>query len=186
MTGKKLSMLKLLKKRKSVRDFKSAEVEKEKTDKLLQAALLSPSSRNIDPCEFIAVTDRDIIDRLSESKKSGSSFLKNAPLIIAVTADSEKSDVWIEDSSIASIIIQLEAESLSLGSCWVQIRKRETTSGGKSEDYVRKVLNIPEKYAVLSLIGIGYPEKEEDRKPKKQDFGKCRNNSFSSLYNFGK
>ena len=177
-------MLELLKKRKSVRNFSSEDVEKDKIDRLLQAALLSPSSRNFDPWEFIAVTDRELIAALSESKKSGATFLKNAPLVIAVAADREKSDVWIEDASIASIIIQLEAETLGLGSCWVQIRRRVTASGDKSEDYVRKILNIPDRYAVLSLIGTGYPEKKEDRIPKKTDFGKCRYNSFSSLYNF--
>ena len=186
ITGKENSMLELLKKRKSVRNFSLKAVEKKKIDMLLQAALLSPSSRNHDPWKFIAVTDKDLIAELSGSKKSGSAFLKNAPLVIAVTADTEKSDVWVEDSSIASILIQLEAESLGLGSCWVQIRKREADAGEKSEDYVKRILNIPEKHGVVSLIGIGYPEKEEERIPKKTDTEKCRLNSFSSSYNFGK
>ena len=178
-------MLELLKRRKSVRNFSAKAVEKEKTDKLLQAALLSPSSRNFDPWEFTAITDTNIIKRLAESKKSGSAFLKNAPLVIAVAADTEKSDVWIEDASIASIIIQLEAEALGLGSCWVQIRKRENEEGTLSEDFVRKILGIPEQYAVLSLIAAGYPEKNEERTPKTTDKSKCFLNRYSKPYNFG-
>ena len=177
-------MLEILKKRKSVRSFSDRTVEKEKKEKILTAALLSPSSRNIDPWKFIAVDSSEIIRTLAESKKSGSAFLAGAPLVIAVTADMEKSDVWIEDSSIASIIIQLEAESLGLGSCWVQIRKREAGNGKQSEDFVREILEIPENYAVLSLIGIGYPQKPEERIPKKTDLTKCRHNSLSEPYNF--
>lgn len=177
-------MLEILKKRKSVRNYSSRPVEKKKTEMLLEAALFSPSSRNNDPWEFIAVDDSLIINKLAMSKKSGSAFLKTAPLVIAVIADTEKSDVWVEDSSIASIIIQLEAEALSLKSCWVQIRKRETADGKGSEKYVREVLRIPENYGVLSLIGIGYPEKEEERVMKKTEHKKCRLNSYSNLCKF--
>ena len=176
-------MLDILRKRKSVRNFKDRAVEREKIGQLLEAALLAPSSRNHDPWHFTAVTDRKLVSELSESKNSGSSFLKSAPLVIAVAADKSKSDVWIEDCSIASILIQLEAESLGLGSCWVQIRRRETAEGKLSEDHVRAVLGIPESYAVLSLIGIGYPEKKEERVPKKTDLQKCSYNSFTTPYN---
>ncbi len=171
-------MLDILRKRKSVRIFDGRAVENSKIEKLLEAALLSPSSRNHDPWEFIAITDSGRIKSLSESKKSGSSFLKQAPLVIAVIADKNKSDVWVEDCSIASIIIQLEAETLDLGSCWVQIRKRETEEGVLSEDFVRNVLAIPENYAVLSLIGLGYPEKREERIPKSTEADKLHFNSF--------
>jgi len=153
-------MLELLRKRRSTRKFKESEVEKDKIDKLVKSVLLSPSSRNIRPWEFIVVTDKDVIQKLSKSKEHGSAFLKGAPLSIVVIADTDKSDVWVEDTSIASILIQMEAESLGLGSCWVQIRKRQYNAQKSSEEYVRNVLDIPESYSVESIIGIGYPDEQ--------------------------
>ena len=114
----------LIKKRRSIRQFKDKAVEKEKTDLLIEAALRSPSSRSLNPWKFIVITDKSTLYELSCSKPHGASFLKNAALGIAIIADFEKSDVWIEDSSIASTYIQLAAESIGLKSCWIQIRKR--------------------------------------------------------------
>ena len=81
-------------------------------------------------------------------------------LAVAVVADTTKTDVWIEDCSIASIIIQLAAEDLGLGSCWVQIRRRMDAEGNVSEDVVRKLLGIPEHYAVQSIVAIGHKARE--------------------------
>ncbi|HEB30859.1 MAG TPA: NAD(P)H nitroreductase [Spirochaetes bacterium] len=151
-------MIEILKKRRSVRKYKKIEIEDEKIDLLVQAALLSPTSRNLQPWEFVAVTDRDILEKLSHSKEDGSGFLKNAPLGIVVTADPDKSDVWVEDASIASIIIQLTAESVGLSSCWIQIRKRMHNNSVTAEQYVRNILNIPENRDVESIIAVGYSD----------------------------
>ena len=77
-------------------------------------------------------------------------------------ADGQKSDVWVEDASIVSILIQLEAEKLGLGSTWIQLRRREGDSG-PSEEAFRQELGIPEHYGVLSVIAIGH--KNEQKKP---------------------
>lgn len=156
-------MIELLLKRRSIRKYKNKKIEKESLDKILQAALLSPSSRGINPWEFVVVENESIIEELAKSKKHGSSFLENAPLVIAIIADNKKSDVCIEDASIAATIIQLQVETMGLGSCWVQIRNRYTKDNILSEDYVRKVLEIPSDYLVEALIGIGY--KDEDKEP---------------------
>jgi len=115
--------LSLIQKRRSIRRYLPWPVEKEKIDVLIEAALRAPSSRGFNPWKFIFVTDRDVLKRLSVTKEHGSSFLRNATLGIVVCADTEKSDVWVEDASIASIFIQLAAESIELGSCWIQIRR---------------------------------------------------------------
>ena len=176
-------MIELLKRRKSTRNFSDKLIGKNIIDRILEAALLSPSSRGIDPWAFVVVEDTKTIKQLSLAKEHGSAFLAGAPLVIAVTADNTKSDVWIEDCSIASIIIQLEAESTGLGSCWVQIRRRKTKEGTESEIFVKNLLGIPDEYSVLSLIGIGYPaEAGTAPKNKSLDNSKCRYNSFISGY----
>ena len=118
-------MINLLKNRRSIRKFTDEAVSKEDLQKILKAGLLSPSSMGKNPVEFIVIQDKEIIAKLEECKKFGTVPLKTAPLVICILADSELSDVWVEDASIVSILIQLEVEKLGLGSTWIQIRNRE-------------------------------------------------------------
>ena len=74
-----------------------------------------------------------------------------------------ESDVWVEDAAIASIYMQLQAEDLGLGSCWCQIRNRQTEDDVDAAQYVRGLLDVPYQLEVLSIIGIGY--KDQERKP---------------------
>ncbi|PIE74796.1 MAG: NAD(P)H-dependent dehydrogenase/reductase [Deltaproteobacteria bacterium] len=150
----------LIRKRRSTRLFKNREVENEKIEILKESVLRAPSSRSINPWEFIFITDKNILESLSDTKPHGSSFFKTAPLGIVVMADPEKCDVWIEDCSIASIYLQLAGEDIGLKSCWCQIRKRENKKNLTAENFLKKQLNIPDKFRVLSIIAMGYPEKE--------------------------
>ena len=93
----------------------------------------------------------------------GASFLKDAALAIVVMADPLASDVWIEDAAIASLMIQLQAEDLGLGSCWIQVRERFTAEGTPSGEFVHDVLDIPLQLQVLSIVAIGH--KGMERKP---------------------
>ena len=150
----------LMQKRRSIRRFLSRPVEAEKLDLLLEAALRAPSSRGLNPWEFIVVADHDLLERLSRTKEHGSAFLKQAPLGIVVCADPDQCDVWIEDASIASIVIQLAAESLGLGSCWIQIRERQHAGTKSAQAYVAETLQIPAKMRVESIIAVGYPDEQ--------------------------
>lgn len=153
-----LSLLSLLKKRRSIRVFKEKKVELEKIQEIIEAALLSPSSKNNNPWKFIVVEDKEILTKLSQAKEHGTKLLKKAPLAIAILADPEQSDVWIEDASIATTLIMIMASYLGLGSCWIQIRKRYSKTGQNSEEYVKDLLKIPDSLRVLCLMAIGYPD----------------------------
>ncbi|MCK5349278.1 MAG: nitroreductase family protein, partial [Desulfobacula sp.] len=83
---------------------------------------------------------------------------KGAALGIVVCADVSKSDVWVEDASIASVFIHLAAHDLGLGSCWIQIRKREHNPGKTADAYIKELLKIPDNIMVESIIAIGYPD----------------------------
>ena len=126
----------------------------------MKAALMSPSGHRINPWEFILVDDKATLKALSMSKEHGSGLLEGAAMAVAVIADTTKTDVWIEDCSIATIILQLAAEDMGLGSCWVQIRRRMDAQGNVSEDVVRNILGIPEHYAVQAIVAIGHKARE--------------------------
>jgi nitroreductase len=149
--------LSLIQKRRSIRTFLKKEVAKPDIDKLIEAALRAPSSRSLNPWEFIVVKNPDTLAELSRCKPHGASFLKDAPLGIVVIADPEKCDVWIEDTSIASTYIQLQAGSMGLGSCWIQIRKRDFSTSQSAEERVKTILHIPENRVVESIIALGWP-----------------------------
>jgi nitroreductase len=152
----------VVKRRRSIRKFKNQPIENKKMKTLIETLVRSPSSRNQSPWEFIVVTNKILLGQLSKSKRHGSAFLKDAPLAIVVCGNPKKSDVWVEDCSAASILVQIVAESLHLGSCWIQIRERMHSDTTSSESYVRSILDIPAKLKVESVIAIGYPDEKKD------------------------
>ena len=166
-------MLDLLRKRRSVRKYKDKPIEPELIELLKEAAVRSPTSRNFRPWRFLFITDRAKLEALSRAKPSGSSFLKGASLGVVVCADETESDVWIEDCAIASIILQLTGQSLGLGSCWIQIRKRMHDETQSSEEYVKEMLGLSEHMKVESIISFGYPDEAKTPIPKAQlDYNK--------------
>lgn len=159
-------MLDLLKRRRSIRKFKEEKIDRDTIQKIVKAGLLAPSSKDKKPVEFVVVEDKDTMQQLKKCKSKGSIGLDTSVCAIAVIADAEKSDVWVEDASIASILIQLEAEASGISSVWIQMRKRQSDFDD-SEKEVRKVLNIPDNYGVLSIIALGY--KNEEKLPYEED-----------------
>jgi len=151
------AFLRLLRRRRSVRRYRDRPLGPGILRLLQEAVLRAPSSRGLDPWEFVFVTDRDVLRRLARAKPHGSSFLAGAALGIAVCADPRRADTWIEDASIASLLAHLAAASLGLGSCWIQIRRRPHDARTSAEAWVRKVLGIPRRLRVLSLLAVGRP-----------------------------
>ncbi|MBD3386287.1 NAD(P)H-dependent dehydrogenase/reductase [candidate division KSB1 bacterium] len=153
-------MIDLVRQRRSIRKYQQKPIEPEKIKLLEETLLRSPTSRNFRPWEFILVDDRDLLNKLSHAKPHGNAFLKEAPLGIVICGNSEKSDVWIEDCSIASILVQMTAQSLGLGSCWIQIRRRQHDEKQSAEAYIQDLLNLPRHIKVESIISIGYAAEE--------------------------
>jgi nitroreductase len=154
--------MEMIRKRRSIRKYEDRPVDPETVDRLVEAGLRSPSSRDLNPWEFVVVTEAADLKKLASAKPHGSSFLANAPLGIVVCADESKSDVWIEDCSIACTFIQLAAESLGLGSCWIQIRLRGHDDGTAAADHIREVLGIPDHLTVAAVVAAGYPDENKD------------------------
>jgi nitroreductase len=156
-----MDFITLLKNRRSKRKFTTAKVEKEKIELLIQAALLSPTGKKKNHWDFIVVENAKTLEQLSFCKPHSASLIAGAPLSIVVIGDPLVSDTWIEDCSIASILIQLAAEDLGLGSCWVQVLHREHNETLSADEYVKNLLGIPSEKMVLSIIAIGYPNESK-------------------------
>ncbi len=157
----------LIKRRRSMRKFTGEELTQDEVVSLLKAALMSPTSKRSNSWQFVVVDDKSTLELLSKCKEAGASFLKDAAVGIVVLGDPLGSDVWIEDASVASIMIQLQAEDLGLGSCWIQVRERYTATGMSADEFVHGVLDIPLQLQVLSIIAVGH--KGMERKPFDED-----------------
>ena len=169
----------LLQKRRSTRKFENRPVEEDKIEKILKAALMAPSSKRSTPWQFVVVDEKEKLEKMAVSREMGSKFLENAPLAIVVLADESKSDVWVEDASIAAVLMQLEVEDLGLGSCWIQVRGRRKDETITTEAYLRELLNVP-ALKIECIIAIGY--KDEEKKPfdeSKLQLEKIHRNSFA-------
>ncbi len=172
-----------IRERRSIRKYTENRVEPEKVEQIIEALLRSPSSRGLNPWEFVVITDKALFQELSKLKAHGSSFLKNAVLGIVVCADPSIAETWVEDATIAAIMGQLTAESLGLGSCWIQIRAREHSSKVSSESYVAELLDIPANLNIESIIAIGYSnEKKPSKKTGDLQYEKVKLNSYRHPY----
>jgi nitroreductase len=166
-----MDVFEAIKGRRSIRAFKNADVSPEIVERLIDAARWAPSAGNIQPWEFIIVRDSETKRKLAEAAL-GQSFIEEAPVVIVVCADEERSArgygargrtlYCIQDTAAAIQNIHLAAYSLGLGTCWV---------GAFREEEARKVLNIPEGVRPVAIIPVGYPAESpspRSRRPLKQ------------------
>ncbi len=135
--------------RRSIRRYDDRVVEKDKIIKLLKAGMAAPSACNLQPWEFIVVTDKEQLRRLEENAPN-----YNAPVAMIVCANTksipwEGSD-WKLDCSAAVENMMIAASALGLGSVWIGMFGMEA---------VRKQFNIPEDIHVMSVVYFGYPVK---------------------------
>lgn len=124
---------------------------------------MAPTSKSSRPWQFVIVEDSARLEALSKCKEAGAMPIAKAPLAIVVAVDVEASDPWIEDAAIAATYIQLQAQDLGLGSCWIQIRGRYTDNDLESETYVQNVLDMPDTILPVAIITVGHPD--EEKKP---------------------
>ena len=176
-------MIDLIRTRRSIRRFTDQPLEPQAVELLVETLLRAPSSRNHNPWQFVLVDDRSLLEQLASAKQHGSEFLKGAALAVVICADEGRSDVWVEDCSIAAILLQMTAQSLGLGSCWAQIRKRQHGQQTTAEQFVQRLLGLPEQLRVAAIIGIGHPaERRQPLAADKLEYGKVSRNRFGAAW----
>lgn len=145
----------LIKKRRSIRSYKSDPVPKDDILKILEAARIAPSASHRQPWHFVVVEDAEMIKKLA---KQG--WAASAPLMIVGLADTEASPNWcVNDMGIAMEHIVLAATDLGYGTCWMGQSNRE--------DLVRELLDVPDKYKVVALTTIGKSDEKPSEKARK-------------------
>lgn len=153
-----MDMLDAILHRRSVRQYTDEVIPEEKLNAILCAGLAAASSKNRRPWEFVVVRSRDMLSKLCDCRPGAANLLGRCDTAIVVAADAELVDVWVEDCASAMTQMHIAADALGVGSCWLQVRKRMAPDGITStEDVVRSLLGIPEKYGVMAILTLGMP-----------------------------
>ncbi|OQY17134.1 MAG: NAD(P)H-dependent dehydrogenase/reductase [Desulfobacteraceae bacterium 4572_35.1] len=158
-------LLDILRNRRSIRQFTNKQLSTEHIAQLKEVILRAPTSRGLNPWQFIFVTNPEILAKLAQAKAKGSTFIANSALAVVICADTTRSDVWTEDCAIAAICLQLAVTELGLGSCWSQIRLRSHDENSSAGKYVTNLLKLPSNIDVDCIIAIGYPAEEKGTYP---------------------
>lgn len=153
----------LMRNRRSIRKYTGEPIDPDHVRLILEAGLMAPAGKRLNPWHFVVVDDPEVLKALSKAKAQGATPIEGAALAIAVVANPADSDTWIEDLSIATIQMQLQCTDLGLGSVWCQMRLREDENGTPAGYNVRQILGIPTEYEVLNVLAIGHIG--EQRKP---------------------
>ena len=135
--------------RRSVRSFKDKPVPKDILEKIADAGRFAATARNVQPWEFVVVTNRDTLKKLAGLAETGR-FIAEAAACVAVFSSDTK--YYLEDGCAATQNIMLAARAEGVGSCWV---------AGDKKPYCQDVadlLSAPASYKLVSLIPLGYPE----------------------------
>jgi nitroreductase len=152
-----MELFQAIRSRRSVRSFQERDVEDEKLERVLEAARLAPSARNLQDWRFVVVKDPERRRMLAEASKN-QSFVGEAPVVIAacgtmpdyvMTCGQKASTV---DITIAVDHMTLAAAAEGLGTCWI---------GAFYEERVKEILGIPSNVSVVALLPLGYPAEAE-------------------------
>lgn len=144
--------------RRSIRRYTDEPISADDVKLILEAGLLAPTSKSSRSWQFICVDDPDMLTSLAGCKPAGATPIARCKLAIVVAGNPELSDPWVEDASIAAAFMQLQAEDLGLGSCWIQVRGRFTSDGIPSEEYVQELLGMPGELPVVCILTFGHKD----------------------------
>ncbi|MCI5778010.1 MAG: nitroreductase family protein [Bacteroidales bacterium] len=174
------SLAQLISERRSCRKFTDEPISAEDILQLKRAALSSPTSHNCKSWEFVFVQDKETIAALAKCKQVGAAFVSGAKLCVVVFGNKAITDIWLEDASIASSFLLLQAADLGLGATWVQLRARGFEGGPTAKENVAKLLGTPsDDLEPVSIIAIGHPA--ESHRPYSDDrlpWDKVRDEKF--------
>lgn len=161
-----MSVLQLIKRRRSIRKYKPNQVERDKLERILEAGRLAPSAANRQPWHFIAVTDPEHVATLRASYAKP--WEVTAPAILAVCIEPSKSwvrkkdgeEFWKVDAAIALQNMVLCAAEEGLGTCWI---------ASFDEEDARKVLGVPNDVRVVAMTPLGYPDEVKGEVTERKD-----------------
>ncbi|MBI9014349.1 MAG: nitroreductase family protein [Clostridiales bacterium] len=140
--------------RRSIRSYTDQPVEQEKIEMILKAAMQSPSAANQRPWEFVVVTNKELLKKLSELSPY-SKMLSNAPVAIVLLGRTERmviKEMWTQDMGACTQNLLLEIVEQGLGGVWLGVAPSE-----ERMTFVKEVLQL-ENVFPFAVVPFGYSE----------------------------
>lgn len=146
-----MDFIEIIKTRRSIREYQDKPIPKDALEKIVDTARFAATARNVQPWEFIVITEPQILRKIAGLAENGR-FIAEARACIAVFSSDTK--YYLEDGCAATENIMLAARALGIGSCWVAGDKKPYCAD------IAKLLNVPHAYKLVSLIPLGYPKSD--------------------------
>lgn len=154
--------------RTSIKKFKKNPIDKDKMQRMINAAMMSPSWKNNTSYKFIIVDDPKIKNKIADAiinkTDEAENSIKEAPVVAVVTSNPKLSGIvddkkyYLVDSAIAMEHFILAASNEGYGTCWI---------ASFDEEKIRKVLNIPNDYKVIAITPVGEIAENKEHYDKK-------------------
>ena len=151
-------ILVLINSRRTIRQFKQDSIPLEDLIKCIKSAGLAPSAANLQPIEYLLITDSEKVKAIFPLLKWAGYIAPDgnpeegrrptAYLIVLVNKSIRKTGAE-HDAGAAIENFILSAWSLGIGSCWLASVNREK---------LQNSFNIPDSYSIDSVIALGYPD----------------------------
>ena len=160
----------VIRSRSSVKKYISKEIPSELIDRVIEAGLCAASGRNLQAPIIVAVTNKEIRDKISAANAAvmgatGDPFY-NAPAVLVVLAD-KSAHTYVYDGSLALGNMMLAAHEAGLGSCWIH-RAKEVFEQSEWKEWLRSIGVTADVEGIGNLV-LGYPDGErpapKERKP---------------------
>ena len=156
-----MELYEAIKKRYSCRSYSSKPIEAKKLGRVLGAARLAPSAKNLQDWRFVIVTDEKKRKEVAAAANE-QMFIATAPAIIVGCSNCDSimrcgQKIAPIDLAIAMEHIALAATAEGLATCWI---------GSFFPEKVKKVLDIPQNIEIIELMPIGYPADKEIHRPR--------------------
>jgi nitroreductase len=154
--------------RRSVREYQQKEVPEEYVAEIIKAGQFAPTAKNNQAVEFIVIKEQKTKEAIFNI--TSQEFVREAPLLIIPVTDKTKTNCPVEDLSVASENMFLQAAALGLGTVWKNLKAELG-----EEKRIKELLGIPEHGKVINIVPVGYP-KEKPLPHTDEDFdsGKIR------------
>ncbi len=139
----------VIKSRHSIRKFKPEPVPDTVIADAIECARHAPTAMNLQPWLFGVIKDKNMLKKIADLTEHGK-FIADATICFTVFGE-KKAMYYLEDCCAATENLILALQAYGVGTCWVAGDKK-----GYAEP-VRKLLNVPDDYTLVSLLPAGTP-----------------------------
>ncbi|QAA34567.1 nitroreductase family protein [Clostridium manihotivorum] len=159
----------VIEERQSIKSFNTqGPIEKDKLNRMINAAMMAPSWKNNTSYKIILVDDKKVKDTIADTVLNDdgqvSRGIKDAPLLAVFVAAPDKSgeldgkEYYLVDGAIAMEHFILAATAEGYSTCWV---------GAANEADVINIIGGPNNYKLVGMTPVGNSDEQKDHNPKK-------------------